>query len=276
MEHLFAMRTAARKPARSAQRITVLRGGRDFVTALARGLDVMRAFSGQQDEQLAVADIAKLVRLPRATVRRSLITLCALGYMEESDKRFRLAPKVLTLAQAYLSSNLLPRISRPFVERVSGALGESCSVSILHETEIIYVARSTNKRLAALLGDVGARRPAYCTSMGRVLLAHLPEASLDAYFRAVQLKALTAYTITDESELRALLMKIRKQEFCLSDQQMELDLRTIAVPLRNNSGQVVAAMHVSTQASRTTKRQMIQKFLPVLREAVAEIRALLV
>jgi IclR family pca regulon transcriptional regulator len=276
MEHLFAMRTATRKPAPGLRRTTVQRSQRDFVTALARGLDVMRAFSGQQDEQLGLADIANVVRLPRATVRRSLITLCALGYMEENDKRFRLAPKVLTLAQAYLSSNLLPRIARPFVERVSEALGESCSVSILHDTEVIYVARSTNKRLAALLGDVGARRPAYCTSMGRVLLAHLPEASLDAYFRKVELKALTPYTITDELAVRALLVKIRKQEFCLSDQQMELDLRTIAVPLRNNAGQVVAAMHASTQASRTAKRQMIQKFLPVLREAATEIRALLV
>ena len=270
------MRTARRKPAPGGRRITTHRGQRDYVTALARGLDVLRAFSGQQDVHLTLANLAKLVRLPRATVRRSLITLCALGYVEENDKRFRLAPKVLTLAQAYLSSNLLPRIARPFVERISAELAESCSVSILHETEVIYIARSTNKRLSALLGDVGSRRPAYCTSMGRVLLAHLPDAALDAYFRAVELKPLTVHTIADESELRALLAKIRKDEFCLSDQQMELDLRTIAVPVRNNAGQVVAAMHVATQASRTTKRQMIQKFLPALRVTAAEIRALLV
>ena len=213
---------------------------------------------------------------PRATVRRSLITLCGLNYMEESEKRFRLAPKVLTLAQAYLSSNLLPRLAHPFAERVSSESAESCSVSILHDTEVIYVARSTSKRLSALLGDVGSRRPAYCTSMGRVLLAHLSEPSLDAYFRAAELKPLTAYTITDERQLRALLVNIRKQDFCLSDQQMELDLRTIAVPLRNSTGRVVAAMHVSTQASRTTKTQMIKVFLPLLREAAADLRALLV
>jgi hypothetical protein len=104
MEYLFGMRTVGRKPALSAQRMMVRRGQRDFVTALARGLDVMRAFSGQQEEPLTLADIAKLVQLPRATVRRSLITLRALGYIEESGKVFRLAPKVLTLAQAYLSS----------------------------------------------------------------------------------------------------------------------------------------------------------------------------
>jgi IclR family pca regulon transcriptional regulator len=268
---MFAMRTPSSLPRRTGAR----RDRRDYVTALARGLDVMRAFAGQ-DEQLTLSDIAKHVKLPRATVRRSLLTLEALGYVQENGKFFRLAAKVLTLAQAYLSSNLLPRLARSVVERVSTQLAESCSVSILHETEVIYVARSTNKRLAALIGDVGSRRPAYCTSMGRVLLAHLPESELDAYFRSVELKPLTAYTVTDENEIRKLLITIRKQDFCLSDQQTELDLRTIAVPLRNNAGQVVAAMHVATQASRTPKRQMTEKFLPVLRKASAEIRALLV
>jgi IclR family pca regulon transcriptional regulator len=276
MGHLFAMRTPRRTAALPRRPTSADRGQRDFVTALARGLDVMRAFSGQQDERLTLADISRIVNLPRATVRRSLITLDALGYVEENGKFFRLAPKVLTLAQAYLSSSLLPRVAHPFVEQVSSRLGESCSVSILHETDVIYVARSTNKRLEALLGDVGSRRPAYCTSMGRVLLAHLPEPALDAFFRTVELEPFTAHTITNEGELRKLLVNIRKQDFCLSDQQTELELRTLAVPLRNNFGRVVAAMHVSTQAGRTTKRQMIETFLPVLRKAAEEIRALLV
>jgi IclR family pca regulon transcriptional regulator len=248
---------------------------REYVTALARGLEVIRAFAGQ-DEELTLAEIAKIVDLPRATVRRSLITLGALGYIEEKGRFFRLAPKVLTLAQAYLSSNLLPRVANPFVQQVSADLGESCSVSILHGTEIIYVARSTNRRLSALLGDVGTRRPAYCTSMGRVLLAHVSDRERDAYFAAVELKALTPHTVTDEDEIRSQLAKIRKQDYCLSDQQTEIDLRTIAVPLRNAAGLVVAAMHVTTQASRTTKRQMTDRFLPALRKAATEMRGLLV
>lgn len=268
------MRTVVHSvPAR--ERTSDTRQQREYVTALARGLEVMRAFSGQ-DEELTLAEIAKIVDLPRATVRRSLITLDALGYVEEKGRFFRLAPKVLTLAQAYLSSNLLPRVANPFVQQVSSELGESCSVSILHGTEIIYVVRSINRRLSALLGDVGSRRPAYCTSMGRVLLAHMPDRELDAYFATVELKALTAYTVTDEDELRSLLAKVRKQDYCLSDQQTEVDLRTIAVPLRNNAGLVVAAMHITTQASRTTKRQMIDRFLPLLRNAAAEMRGLLV
>lgn len=248
---------------------------RDYVTALARGLEVVRAFAGQE-EQLTLGDISKIVGLPRATVRRSLITLVGLGYVEEKAKFFRLAPKVLTLAQAYLSSNLLPRVAHSFVQKISAELDDPCSVSILHGTEIIYVARSTNRRLSALIGDVGTRRPAYCTSMGRVLLAHLSERDLKTYFGSVELNALTRYTITDERELRRLLDVIRKNDYCLSDQQTELDLRTIAVPLRNNTGAVVAAMHVSTQASRTTKREMIERFLPKLRTAATEIRSLLV
>jgi IclR family pca regulon transcriptional regulator len=260
---------------RFSTRAGATREDRNFVTALARGLEVIRAFAGR-DERLTLSEISQAVNLPRATVRRSLITLATLGYVQEDGKFFRLAPKVLTLAQAYLSSNLLPRVARPAVERISSQLGESCSVSILHETEVIYVARSTNKRLAALLGDVGARRPAYCTSPGRVLLAHLPERDLNAYFRAVKLVPLTVHTVTDETKLRGILAKILKDDYCLSDQQTELDLRTIAVPLRNNMGQVVAAMHVASQASRTSKRQMIDRFLPQMRKGAAEVRALLV
>jgi IclR family pca regulon transcriptional regulator len=248
---------------------------REFVTALARGLEVVRAFSGR-DERLTLSEIAESVDLARATVRRSLITLVALGYVQSDGKFYRLAPKVLTLAQAYLSSSMLPRLAQPLVEQVSSQLGESCSVSILHETEVIYVARSTNKRLAALMGDVGTRRPAYCTSMGRVLLAHLSDRECDAYFRMVKLIPLTAHTVTDKSKLRNILLKIRKDDYYLSDQQFELDLRTIAVPLRNNAGRVVAAMHVATQAARTPKRHMVATYLPVLRKAAAEIRALLV
>ena len=194
------MRTLV-QPAPASQRKGDAREQREYVTALARGLEVIRAFAGQ-DEELTLAEIAKIVDLPRATVRRSLITLQALGYIEEKGRFFRLAPKVLTLAQAYLSSNLLPRVANPFVQQVSADLGESCSVSILHGTEIIYVVRSINKRLSALLGDVGSRRPAYCTSMGRVLLAHLSDRDLDAYFAAVELKALTPHTVTDEDEIQ--------------------------------------------------------------------------
>lgn len=247
----------------------------DYVAALARGLDVIGAFA-DREENLTLTEIAKIVNLSRATVRRNLITLVALGYVEERERYFRLAPKILTLARAYLSSNMLPRVAAPFLESISEQLGEPCSISILHGTEVIYVGRSTNKRLAALMGDVGSRRPAYCTSMGRVLLANLNERELDHYFSNVTLRALTKFTLTDEAAIRQVLEKVRKQEYCLSDQETEMDLRTIAIPLRNAAGKVVATLHVATQASRTTKRTVVETFLPVLRKAAAEIRPLLI
>jgi IclR family pca regulon transcriptional regulator len=259
----------------ASKKVGGTRDRRDYVTALARGIEVMRAFD-EQNEHMTLTEIANVVGLPRATVRRSLMTLEALGYVEDTGKFFRLAPKVLTLARAYLSSNMLPRVAHPFLERVSGELGESCSVSILLDNEVIYVARSSNKRLAGLIADVGARRPAYCTSMGRVLLSALPDRQLDAFFKHVELKRLTKFTIVDEEKLRDVLAKVRAQEFCLSDQETEIDLRTIAVPLRNASGRIIASLHVATQASRTTKRQMLETFLPMLRRTAGEMRALLV
>lgn len=247
---------------------------RDQITALARGLAVIRAFSGR-DEQMTLADIAKVVGLPRATVRRCLLTLEALGYVEARGRLFRLAPQVLTLAQAYLSSSLLPRVATPFLERMSDALGESCSVSVLHDDQVIYVARSTRKRLASLHRDVGTRLPAYCTSMGRVLLANLSDRDLDAFFERSSRERNTRFTVVEEDKLREILTEARRREFCLVDQELELDLRSIAVPLRNASGRVIAALNVSTQASRTNKRHMLDVFLPAMRAAAAEMRPLL-
>jgi IclR family pca regulon transcriptional regulator len=248
---------------------------RNHITALARGLAVMRGFAGQRD-QLTLAEMARVVDLPRATVRRCLLTLSTLGYVEASGKYFRLTPQVLTLSQAYLSSSLLPRVAQSFIEQVSETLGESCSVSILSGDEVIYVARSTRKRAASAHRDVGTHLPAYCTSMGRVLLANLTQPELDAYFGRVTLKRYTPLTIVDEAELRQILDKVRREEACLIDGELEHDLRALAVPVRNVSAQIIAAMHVSTHANRTNKKQMEKDFLPVLRQAVSQIRPLLI
>jgi IclR family pca regulon transcriptional regulator len=247
----------------------------DYVVALARGLSVIRAFSRPQ-ERMALTEVAQAVGLPRATARRCLLTLQALGYVQMDGREFRLAPEVLALAKAYLSSSLLPRIAPPFLERVSERLGESCSVSVLSGNEVIYVARSKSRRVSAMVREVGGHQPAYCTSMGRVLLASLPSAELDAYFRAVTLHPYTVHTVTDEAALRAILDQVRAQQYCSSDQQLEKDLRALAVPLFDASGRTVAALHATTQASRTTMKQMISRFLPVLREAASDMRALLV
>jgi IclR family transcriptional regulator, pca regulon regulatory protein len=248
---------------------------KNYIAALARGLSVIRAFAYQRD-QLTLAEISRLVDLPRATVRRCLITLNALNYVESDGKYFSLTPKVLTLSQAYFSSSPLPHIARPYIEQVSNAVGESCSVSVLASDEVIYIARSSRKRSASIQREVGVNLPAYCTSMGRVLLSSLKPEQLDTYFRRVDLRRFNAKTITDEKELRSILDQVREDDYALIDGELEPNLRAIAVPVRNMSGRIVAACHISSDANRVTIEKMQTAFLPPLREAVASIRRALV
>jgi IclR family pca regulon transcriptional regulator len=248
---------------------------RSFVAAIERGLSVMRAFHDQSD-RLTLSDVARLVSLSRATARRCLLTLRALGYVESEGRYFSLTPQVLTLAQAYLSSSPLPRVAQSSLERVSEKLGESCSLSLLHGDEVIYVARSTRKRIGSLHRDVGSHLPAHCTSMGRVLLAALSDTDRDSYFTTARLEEFTRKTITNKDELREKIEKVKARGYCIVDQELEPDLRSIALPVLNASGRVVAALNVSAQASRTTKKQMVDQFLPVLRDAVREMRPLLI
>ena len=248
---------------------------RSYVTALARGLAVLKAFD-DQNARLTLSDVARIVDLPRASARRALLTLEALGYVESHGRSFSLSPQVLTLARAYLASSPVPRVAQGFLENVSETLGESCSLSILHGEEAIYIARSTRKRIGSLHRDVGAHLPAHCTSMGRVLLAALSDAELDRFIARAKLQNLTPYTTTDAAELRALIEKVRRNGYSLVDQELEIDLRAIAVPVQNADGRVIAAMNVSAQASRTPKKQMIERFLPALRDAAIKMRPLLI
>lgn len=248
---------------------------RSFIAAIERGLSVMRAFQNQSD-RLTLSDVARLVDLPRATARRCLLTLRALGYVESQGRYFSLSPQVLTLAQAYLSSSPLPRIAQSSLERVSEILGESCSLSLLHGDEAIYVARSTRKRIGSLHRDVGSHLPAHCTSMGRVLLAALSDTDLNSYFSIARLERFTPWTLTDQNELRKCIDKVRVRGYCIVDQELELELRSIAIPVLNASGRTIAALNVSAQASRTTKKHLVEKYLPVLREAARDMRPLLV
>ncbi len=248
---------------------------RDHVVALERGLQVIAAFTNQ-DEQLTLSDISKVVNLSRATVRRYLFTLEDLGYVEVSGRYFRLSPRVLTLAQAYLSSSLLPRVAQPFLERVSASLDESCLVAILNADEVIYVARSARKRMTSMVRDIGAHLPAYCTSVGRVLLSALSEHELDRYFQRAELRPLTPLTIVDQPRLRQELAAVRRQEYSIIDQELEHGLLSLGVPVLNASGRVIAAMSVSTQTTRTSPQKLLDSYLPVLRRATMELRSLLV
>lgn len=248
---------------------------RSYVTALARGLSVMKAFDDRH-ERLTLSDVARIAGLPRASARRALLTLQSLGYVEGHGRLFSLSPQVLTLAGAYLASSPVPRVAQGFLEKVSESLGESCSLSVLHDDEAIYIARSTRKRIGSLHRDVGAHLPPHCTSMGRVLLAALSYTEFDAFLARAEIHSFTPYTVTEPAELRAVIEKTRRSGYSIVDQELEIDLRSVAVPVRNAAGRVIAAMNVSAQASRTPKKQLVESFLPALRDAAMKMRPLLI
>jgi IclR family pca regulon transcriptional regulator len=221
----------------------------DFVQSLARGLAVIRAFD-DRNRALTVSDAARRTGLTRATARRLLLTLAELGYTATDGRVFTLRPRVLELGYAYLSSAGLAETAHPHLERLVAAVHESSSLSVLDDTEITYVARVSTRRIMTVDIDVGARFPAYCTSMGRVLLAGQPERWLEDYYARVTLRPLTARTVTDVAALRALVGRAARDGWAIVDQELELGLRSIAVPIRDRAGAVVAALNVSVHTSR--------------------------
>lgn len=242
-----------------------------FVEAFARGLRVLRAFELEQPE-LSLSQAAARAGLTRAGARRLLLTLVSLGYATVQDKRFRLTPQVLLLADAYLRSSGLPALAMPVLQRVSQQLGESCSLAVLDGSEVVYVARVALRRIMTVNLAVGSRLPALWTSMGRVLLAHAPQASAQVLATA-ELTARTERTLTSRPRLKAALARAHAQGYAVVDQELEAGLRSIAVPVVNAAGQVVAAMNVSGQANRVTLEQLRKKFLPVLEAAARELGA---
>jgi IclR family pca regulon transcriptional regulator len=243
----------------------------DTLGGFAKGLAVIEAFD-ETRQRLTIAEVARLTGLDRATSRRCLLTLAKLGYADFDGKFFRLTPRILRLGHAYLASTPLPRIVQPFLERLSETTGESCSASILDGTEIVYVARSSQRRVMSIGLSVGSRLPAYCASMGRVLLAALPVPEAQERLRETRLAELTPHTVTDISRLMEQLQLVRAQGYAIVDEELEIGLRAIAVPLRDSNGNVVAAMNIGCQAARVSAAKMLETFLPLMEEAQKKIR----
>ena len=250
-------------------------GDPNFMTSLERGLQVIRAFS-EHRRNLTISQISQTTGLSRAAVRRCLYTLHKLGYVAEDDKRFSLKPLVLTLGQSFLSSTPLAVVAQPYLDQVSDRLRESCSVAVLDGDDIVYICRSAETRIMSINLLVGTRLPAYCTSMGQVLLAQLPSTALEAYLERVRLVARTERTVTSAAKLRRLLKAVRESGHALLDQELEVGLRSIAVPVRDARGNVVAAMNVSTHAARVSLDEMHRRFLPTLSEGARGLGAVLV
>lgn len=242
-----------------------IEGDPNFVLSLARGLKVIEAFEGHTEGR-SVADIARQTELSRAAVRRLLMTLESLGYAESNGRVYRLKTRVLKLGFSYLSSASLPAIAQPILEQITEQIHESSSLSVLDRDQIVYLARSTAKRVMSVGLSVGSRLPCYCTSMGRVLLASLPEQQMLDYLERAELKNLTPKTITDKTVLAEIVRRVKCDGFALADEELELGLRSIAVPVKTRQGETVAAMNIGVHAARVSVAEMIHRFLPTLRE----------
>ncbi|GAB3618641.1 IclR family transcriptional regulator C-terminal domain-containing protein [Okibacterium endophyticum] len=241
----------------------------EFVQSLARGLDVIRAFSADSPA-MTLTDIARATDLTRATARRFLLTLVELGYVRTDGKLFELTPRVLDLGFSYLTALSLPEIAQPHLENLSRDLRESTSASVLDGGEITYIARVHTRRIMTVGITIGTRFPAHATSMGRVLLAALPAAERDACLASVEPLAFTAHTLTDRPALHAELDRVREQGWTIVDQELELGLRAVAAPVRR-SGEVIAAINVSTTSGRSSLEKITDEFVPALLQTAARI-----
>jgi IclR family transcriptional regulator, pca regulon regulatory protein len=244
----------------------------DFVQSLERGLAVIRTFDAEHPD-LSLSDVARATGLPRAAARRFLLTLVDLGYVRTDGKLFSLRPRILELGYAYLSSIALPDVAQPHLEALAAKVHESCSLSVLDSGDIIYVARVPTRRIMTVAINVGTRFPAYATSMGRVLLAALPAAEQADYLAHTELRHLTPKTISDPTKLAATLARISTAGYALVDQELEVGLRSIAVPVHDADHKVVAALNVSMHVGRGSADAARRELLPHLRDTAAAIEA---
>jgi IclR family transcriptional regulator, pca regulon regulatory protein len=238
---------------------------REFVQSLERGLKVLQSFGADQP-RLTFSAVAARTDLTRATARRFLLTLVQLKMVGTDGKLFWLLPRVLDIGFQYLSSLPWWQTAQPIIEDVSKAIGEICSISVLDETEIVYVGRNAVQRILSANISVGSRFPAYCTAMGKAMLAHLPAEDLDSYFARADLVKRTPKTNADEAKLRLELATVRRQGYAVSDQELEINLIGVAVPLLDRTGRAAGALGASALAVGEPKTALVKRCLPKLQD----------
>ena len=249
--------------------------GDTYVQSFARGLEVIRSFSADRPVQ-TLSEVAAQTGLTRAGARRILLTLQTLGYVECADgKHFELTPRILDLGFAYLSSQPLWNLAMPAMETLSEAVQESCSAGVLDGLEVVYVVRVHAHKIMSTNLGVGSRLPAFWTSMGRVLLAGLPQPQLLALLASCPREPFTRYTLTEDADLLAAIEVVRQQGWALINQELEEGLISVAAPLHNAQGQCVGAINVSGQANRTNAQEMQARIVPHLLRAAQTISLLM-
>ncbi|MEY9757603.1 IclR family transcriptional regulator domain-containing protein [Bradyrhizobium yuanmingense] len=251
------------------------REGSEFIETLDRGLRVIQSF-GIDRRPMTLSDLSKSANLPRATVRRILMTLVKSGFVAGNERLFSLTPRVLLLASAYLTSNQISTVMQPLMDEVAGKAREVCSLAVLDGEEVVFIARSSPARVFSTGLDIGYRLPAFCTSVGRVLLGRLANDELTRTVDGMKLAALTQSTLVDKSAVIATIIADRIKGYSLVDQEAEEGFRSISVPIRRYDGAVIAAANIGAHVDRITTGEMIDRFLPLLKEMSLAAQPLLV
>lgn len=250
------------------------RGNTDFIESLDRGLRVFELF-GADPRPMTLSDLAKAADLPRATARRILFTLERAGYVASDGKLFTLTPRVLVLAASFLSSNQVVAVLQPVLDRLASTAQEISSLAVLDGSEVIFIARASPARVFSAGIDLGYRLPAYCTSVGRAMLGKYSNSDLAAALAEMDLKAMTPFTVTDRDLLLATIMTDREKGYSLVDREAEPGFRSISVPVRRYDGEIVAAINMGAHVDRISTGEMIDRFLPLLREAADSVKSML-
>jgi len=262
-------------PTMDAQDGDVARLGRDFVQSLERGLLVLRSFTPDRPD-LSVTEVAERTSISRAAARRILFTLERLGYTARNRAGlFHLQPAVLTLGYGYLAGQQLPQIARPYLQAVAEQLHGSSSLGVIDHYDVVFVARARSPSLVSTTVDVGSRLPAHVTALGRVLLADLPDEQIDRYLEGARIQRLTDLTRVAPEEIKQAVLDAREKRYSMVDQELAIGVRAVAVPVHDQSDSVVASLNVSVADARASAHEILERCLPVLRNAAAQISAAL-
>jgi IclR family pca regulon transcriptional regulator len=249
--------------------------GRDFSESLSRGLQIITTF-GPSARALTLSDVARRVDLPRATARRSLLTLAQLGFVQEESRLFSLTPRVLELAVAYLSASPAAAILQPCCERLAAECGDTFSVAALDGEHAVMVAYATPRRMYVDASGIGLRLPAYCSAVGRVLVAGLPSADREKFLKQLRPKAITERTVTNKMRIRSILEQVAADGFAIAEEEAELGFRSLAVPVWRAGGTVAFALNTGMHVDRGSADSLRDKYLPRLRAAAQLLSAQLI
>lgn len=260
---------------KESESILFRKGDPNFMNSLARGLAVLSAFS-ENSTALKMTHLSDRTGLSRAVVRRCLYTLEQLGYVRKSTDGFHLEPKVISLSQTYFSASPLTTQAQEFLDQVKDATGESCSLAVLDDDEVVYVARSAARKVIDLTLGVGSRLPTYCSSLGRVLLADFQDDEIIRRLTEMERNKRTKYTKTEVTDVLEAIREARFKGYSLVEQELELGLRSISVPVRNQNQRVIAAMTVGMPAIQSTPQEMVSNILPSLKGASRELGSQLI